>query len=71
MILVRVRVKVIEWPPFGKKLLIRLNERFLCIMFICNFKLVVSHFSFRRGPLVVIVIEEQLLFHVKRMYTKY
>ena len=30
-------VKVAEWPPFGKELLIRLTVSSLCNMSICNF----------------------------------
>ena len=30
-------VWVAEWPPFGNKLLTRLNICFLCILIVCNF----------------------------------
>ena len=30
-------LKVAEWPPFGKELLIQLTICPLCLMFICNF----------------------------------
>ena len=36
-------VSVLEWPPFGEKLLIRLTICYLCILTICN----LSYYPFR------------------------
>ena len=44
-------VKVAEWPPFGTELLIRLTECSLCFYLLF---LVVSHFDFEGGSVVLI-----------------
>ena len=44
------KVKVAEWLPFGKMLLIRSTVCFLCFMSVCNF--VVSNSGFEGGTVV-------------------
>ena len=46
-------VKVAEWPPFGRELLIRFTICSLCFFYFFVF-LVISHLGFEGGTLVLI-----------------
>ena len=48
-------VWVAEWSSFGKELLTRLTICSLCILTICNIKIVNSRFGFEGGICVLIV----------------